>query len=377
MKITDIFRLLIVLILILVCVGTAGLFLAGDQLPKMASAKFGPPGRRLSFSQRILYSSRVLAGERGLLVPVDSGGAERSFEVGLGESVDGIAARLQQEGFISSADMFRTYLIYAGLDTGVQAGKYQLSPSMTTVEIARLLQDAVPEDVEFHILAGWRAEEIAAALPTSGINVAPGEFMEIVRNPPGDLLPEGVDDLDTLEGFMLPGSYSIKREIDARALISIFVQRFNESVDTDLREAIREQGLEIPGAVTLASIVEREAMVVDEQPIIASVFYNRLANSMKLDSDPTVQYVLGYQPAVNSWWKNPLYRDDLQVDSRYNTYVYPGLPPAPICNPGIEALNAVAFPASTGYFYFRAKCDGSNRHAFSITYEEHLKNACP
>lgn len=376
-KLSIFFRLLLVLIFIFACIGLVGLFWAGDQLPRTASAKFGPPGPRLSFTQRILYASRLLAGERSLLVPLDADAGERPFQVELGESVGTISTRLEEEGFIRSAEMFRTYLIYAGLDTGVQAGKYQISPAMTTVEIARTLQDAVPEDVEFNILTGWRAEEIAAALPTSGINVAPGDFMQLVRNPPVDLLPAGLEEVDTLEGFLMPGSYTIQREIDARGLVEIFVQRFDETVTADLREGFSGQGLEILEAVTLASIVQREAIIADEQPIIASVFFNRLVSGMRLDSDPTVQYVLGYQSAENTWWKNPLTRDDLQIDSRYNTYVYSGLPPAPICNPGIEALNAVAYPAQTGYFYFRAKCDGSRRHAFSVTYEEHLQNACP
>jgi UPF0755 protein len=98
---------------------------------------------------------------------------------------------------------------------------------------------------------------------------------------------------------------------------------------------------------------------------------------MKLDSDPTVQYALGYNTAAATWWTNPLSASDLQFDSPYNTYLYPGLPPGPICNPGLSALNAVAYPAQTPYYYFRAACDGSGRHAFAQTYEEHLRNACP
>jgi UPF0755 protein len=108
---------------------------------------------------------------------------------------------------------------------------------------------------------------------------------------------------------------------------------------------------------------------------IASVFYNRMAAGMKLDSDPTVQYALGFNDRKNTWWTNPLTSTD--VDSPYNTYLYPGLPPGPIDNPGLEALQAVANPQSTPYYYFRAACDGSGRHNFARTYQEHLKNACP
>jgi len=129
--------------------------------------------------------------------------------------------------------------------------------------------------------------------------------------------------------------------------------------------------------VTLASIVQREAIVVDEQPMIASVFYNRLRKPMKLDSDPTVQYAVGYNQSQKTWWTNPLSVKDLKIDSLYNTYIKVGLPPSPIASPGLSALRAVAYPAQSPYFYFRARCDGSGLHAFSSTYDEHLNNSCP
>ncbi|HEX7972766.1 MAG TPA: endolytic transglycosylase MltG, partial [Anaerolineales bacterium] len=129
--------------------------------------------------------------------------------------------------------------------------------------------------------------------------------------------------------------------------------------------------------VILASMVQREAIVSQEMPLIASVFLNRQSANMKLDSDPTVQYALGYNPDQKTWWTNPLSLDNLQVDSPYNTYQRAGLPPGPISNPGLSALQAVAFPAKTPYYFFRAACDGSGRHTFAKTFEEHVKNACP
>jgi UPF0755 protein len=97
---------------------------------------------------------------------------------------------------------------------------------------------------------------------------------------------------------------------------------------------------------------------------------------MRLETDPTVQYALGYQTETSSWWKSPLTGNDLAVESPYNTYIYFGLTPTPICNPDLSSLRAVSFPAETPYFYFRSACDGSGRHNFAITYEEHLDNAC-
>jgi UPF0755 protein len=112
-------------------------------------------------------------------------------------------------------------------------------------------------------------------------------------------------------------------------------------------------------------------------PLIASVFLNRLNADIKLDADPTVQYAVGYNAAQATWWTNPLSFEDLQLDSPYNTYLYAGLPPGPICNPSIDALRSVAFPAQTPYYFFRAACDGSGRHLFAETFDEHVNNACP
>ena len=127
----------------------------------------------------------------------------------------------------------------------------------------------------------------------------------------------------------------------------------------------------------LASIVEREAVVEDEMPLIASVFMNRLANDMNLAADPTIQYALGFNRDQGTWWTNPLSLDDLKLPSSYNTYENPGLPPGPICSPGLAALQAVAAPAQTPFLYFRADCDGSGRHLFAESFQEHLDNACP
>jgi UPF0755 protein len=154
------------------------------------------------------------------------------------------------------------------------------------------------------------------------------------------------------------------------------LQNFDQQLSQDIRDGFKRQGLTLPQAVTLASIIQKEAVVPDELPIIASVFYNRLHNGMKLDSDPTAQYALGYNPTQKTWWKNPLSSSDLKVDSPYNTYVIAGLPPGPICSPGLAALRAVAFPAQTPYYYFRARCDGSGRHNFATTYAEQINNAC-
>ncbi len=180
-----------------------------------------------------------------------------------------------------------------------------------------------------------------------------------------------------LEGFIYPGTYRFRRDVPLDEFFKTVLDNFGTQLTPDLIEGFNRQGLDIYQAVILASIIQREAMTDEEMPMIASVFYNRLAAAMKLDSDPTVQYSLGYNKKQNTWWTNPLSSADLAVDSPYNTYIHAGLPPGPIANPGLAALRAVAFPAQTPYFYFRAACDNSGRHNFSITYAEHVAKACP
>jgi UPF0755 protein len=160
-------------------------------------------------------------------------------------------------------------------------------------------------------------------------------------------------------------------------LVLLLTQTFDAFISGAVREGFGQQGLDVYSAVTLASIIEREGIHDDEHAQIASVFLNRLRQGMKLDSDPTVQYAMGYNTAQQTWWTNPLSIADLQFESNYNTYLSPGLPPAPISNPGESALRAVAWPATTAYFYFRANCAGDGHHSFGTTFEEHLQNACP
>ena len=348
------------------------------SLPSQAGKVFGPAGIHLSKQRLIFYSALLLWQKNDLTQPADPGGTEHPFNVASGESTTSVIGRLWNSGLIKNPGAFRTYLYYTGLDVSLQAGDYQLSPAMTPIEIAHKMQDATPAQVTFQILAGWRLEEIAAALPTSGLSITPQDFLAAAHSrPAGYSFTTDLPEPASLEGFMFPDAYDLSRKISVDDFIKTVLDRFEEQVTPEIRQGFSHQGLSLYEGITLASMVQREAMVDDEMPIIASVFYNRLAKDMKLDSDPTVQYALGFDTQNNTWWTNPLSLDDLKVDNPYNTYVNKGLPPGPIDNPGIAALKAVAFPASTPYFYFRAACDNSGRHVFSETFEEQLNKACP
>lgn len=365
------------LFIICLCLLLIGGMWAGIQIPALAEREFGPASPNLGLFERIFYSARLLAARDELLVPARLGDAPLEFEIAAGESANSVFFRLEQTGVVRSAEAIRSYFIYAGLDTGIQAGRYRLDPGLTPVEIAHSLQQAAPTEAVLVILPGWRAEEVAEALPTSGLNISPGEFINAVRNPPAGLIPPSLQPLNGLEGFLFPGEYRFPRETTLEELIAAILSRFVTSVSADMREAFNINGLSLHEAVILASIVQREGVIDEEMPMIASVFYNRLSIGMKLDADPTVQYAYGYNQVQKSWWTNPLTTEQINLDSPYNTYVYPGLPPGPICSPGLSALQAVAYPADSPYYYFRAKCDGSGRHEFAVTLEEHFQNACP
>jgi UPF0755 protein len=365
------FGLMICLVLVI-----AGTIIFG--LPIRAAQIYGSPASHLSTNQRLRLSALLLWKDKQLNSPTNPLAMPVDFQVDLGEPLPIIAARMVSDGIIPDQNSFIAYLQYAGLDTTIQSGEYELSPAMTPREIAHQLQDATPKEVTFNILEGWRSEEIAASLPTSGLAVSPQAFLEVARlvtlnHPLLENLPAGT----TLEGFLMPGSYQIPRQATTEELINQLLDNFVMQVTYDLLEGFDRQGLSLFEAVTLASIVEREAMNEEEMPLIASVFLNRLAIGMKLEADSTVQYALGFNQEQNTWWTNPLTLEHLEINSPYNTYHYPGLPPGPIANPGLQAIRAVAFPAQTPYFYFRAACDDSGRHVFAVTFDEHLLNACP
>ncbi len=370
--------MLITGLLVLLC--GAGALAAGAffGLPFYAEQFFGPPAPGLSAFQRVYISAQLVTQREALLEPRQPSGPEQSFEIALGEPASSVIRRLEADGLIQNAGAFRAYLQYKALDTTLQAGEYSLSPAAPAVEIAHSLQDATPGEVEFNVLPGWRLEEIAAALPTSGLSFSEQDFLAAAAQiPPGYSFSEEIPAGGTLEGFLSPGSYRLPREASPDDFVRSLLDRFEDNLGENLRAGFSHQGLNLYQAVTLASIVEREAMNQEEMPLIASVFYNRLEAGTKLDSDPTVQYALGYNPDQQTWWTNPLSLADLQFDSPYNTYRSPDLPPGPIANPSLTALQAVAYPAQTPYFYFRAACDGSGKHDFSETFEEHLQKECP
>ncbi len=369
--------LFLLIAVVIVMIGCVGLVFGYLYISTEVSNQFGKLSPNLTLTQRIVYPLDLFLNREKMESPFNLNGVEQEFIVDQGESVSMVCIRLEQDRLIGDAELFRIYLVYSGLDRQLQSGVYQLSPSMTPMEIAADLLDATPKDAIVTVLAGWRIEEVARNVAGSGLNLEEADFISLAYAP----LPEffnylPVSEAPILEGFLFPGTYIIPREANLITVIETMLTGFSEAVGQDLIDGFTRQGLSINQAVTLASIIEKEAVLDEEKPMIASVFYNRLANGIRLETDPTIQYALGFQEESNSWWKSPLSSADLSVDSPYNTYQIFGLPPTPIANPDLSSLQAVAYPAETPYFYFRAACDGSGRHNFAITYEEHLNNGC-
>ncbi|MCX6024963.1 MAG: endolytic transglycosylase MltG, partial [Chloroflexi bacterium] len=253
-----------------------------------------------------------------------------------------------------------------------------MSPNLTPRALADLRVSGSSRQSELTVFPGWRVEELASALEQHGVPIPAADFIAASHRRPANLaLYLAIPAQNGLEGFLLPGRYLVERSANADLLVFEMASAFERAATDDLRRALEARGLSLYQAVTLASIIEREAMHNDEMPLIASVFLNRMNSGMLLEADPTVQYALGFYPPQATWWRSPLGSSDLQVDSPFNTYLYGGLPPGPICNPSLDALLAVANAPATSYYFFRAACDDSGRHVFAQTYNQHLANACP
>ncbi len=300
---------------------------------------------------------------------------EKTFVVELGDSPGQVGYNLEQQGLITDGEVFRRVVQYLGAEKDIQMGVYALSPNMTMEEIVMHLQRGrlLPRVVT--IPEGWRAEEIGALLEQEGVVVSAAEFLQAVhdgRNDFGFVLDRPAGASTSLEGFLFPDTYQFDQRSDPDEVIAAMLRNWGNQVPESVRNSITESGRTLYEVVTLASIVEREAVASVERPLIAGVYANRLRTGMYLQSDPTVQYAKGYDATLGKWWNPMLQEEAITVVSPYNTFLNPGLPPSPICNPGLASLMAAIEPAESDYLFFYHKGDGT--HAFAVTYEEHLRN---
>lgn len=304
------------------------------------------------------------------------------FVIELGQGAGQIAANLQSAGLLNNTELFLNYANYYGYDRRFEAGRFFIQPNTTVAGLAEQLTNAQPFEITLRFLEGWRLEEMAQNFDLiDAPNMSTAEFLRLAQNPPADWLnrypalsslPPG----GSLEGYLFPDTYVFLPEATTHEVVESMLQNFEEKVTPEMRQAWQAAGLSIHEAITLASIVQREAVLTAEKPTIAGVFLNRVQIGMKLEADPTVQYALGYSDQWGSYWKSPLFLDDLTVDHPWNTYVYGGIPPSPIASPGLDSLIAVANPVPSEFLFFVAGCDpeSPSTHVFATNFDDHLAN---
>lgn len=349
-----------------------------NRTSRLVRNSFGEPDINLNYFQQMKQTFLLYQGKERL-VQQNHLGAEIKFVIEFAEPVRSVCERLEAIGAIQNKDLFCGYLVYSGLDQDLQAGQFTLLPHSTPVQIAIRLADARLKDVVFTVFAGWRLEEVAEGIRMAGFPAGPDELVSSFQYPMNDVLARlSLPANTSLEGYLCPSDYSVKPETRLIDLVNLLTECHSSfQAETDILSSLDSKGLSYHQAVTLASIIQRETQQSEEMARIASVFYNRLSQGMMLQTDPTVQYALGFDQSNATWWKTPLTFADLDVDSSYNTYKVIGLLPGPISSPSKEAILAAVYPEETPYLYFRAKCDGSMTHNFSLTYDEHLSKACP
>lgn len=286
-----------------------------------------------------------------------------------GSSTVQIAAVLEQSSLIEKPGVFRVLSRLYGYDGTYKAGTYGFSKSMSMKQMMRMISEGDTISHNFTVIEGQTVEKIAKNLDDAGI-ISYDEFMHEAQYgdfSTYDFLAGNERSMYRLEGFLYPDTYSFEEGVDARTVITAMLDRFKEMVTADIAEQAKAAGYSLRDIVIIASIIEREAGIPDDMPLVSSVIYNRLDKSMALQMDSVISYIL-QEDKVNLTYA------DIAVESDYNPYKNTGLPPGPICSPGINAIKAAISPAKTDYLYFvvSEKLDGSA--AFSSDYNQFLKD---
>lgn len=291
---------------------------------------------------------------------------ERAFVVTRGLSAEGIGEKLAKEGFIKSSLAFKVYTQVLGKSLKIQAGEYSLDYSYSLTAIVRELLKG-PTEIWVTVPEGLRREQVAQKFIES-FNLS-GEKGE-------DFREEFLQVTKDKEGFLFPDTYLFPKTATASGVIKRMVQVFDQQVDEKMREDIKSSGLTLEEVVTLASIIERETRSADERPDVAGVLLKRLQAGWPLQTDAANQYAIASVRCKNSlsdctWWPN-LTREDLEINSLYNTYKYRGLPPGPIASPGLTAIKGVIYAKDNPYWFYLHDTKGTIH--FAKTLEEHNEN---
>ncbi len=294
------------------------------------------------------------------LLPVSIDGTDHEFEVKSGQRAPDVATSLKAAGLIRDRNAFLTYVNFHGLRGHLEAGLYSISPSQSSPDIAGVLASGKVDAHRLTIPEGTRLSDIERLAAAQGITKADFDAALAAHHDESFLSskPAGV----SLEGYLFPDSYDITVNTTASTLVETMLQTFGKRVGPEYVQAFSAEGLSLHQALTVASIVEKEVNRPEDRPIVAQIFLKRLRENTMLGSDVTVHYAADLLGVPFN----------LDLNSPYNTRKFVGLPPGPICSPGLSALDAVAHPANTDYSYFLTGKDGKTY--FAHTYAEHQAN---
>lgn len=279
-----------------------------------------------------------------------------------GSSYRQVAAQLEEQGIITDRESFVVLGRLMGADKSIRAGFYSLNTAMRPLNVLDALKAGRIIEYQVVLPEGHTIQRAAELMEEAGL-VGRHQFLALA-NDPEYVRGLGLD-ADTLEGYLFPATYYFPKGISADGIIKRLVSKYREVMNGDLKARAAEIGMTEHEAVTLASLIEREAMLDSERLLISAVFHNRLRRGMLLQCDPTVIYALQRKGK----WGGNITRSDLRMKDPYNTYVHPGLPPGPIANPGKPSIISALYPADVDYIFFVSKGDGT--HFFSSNLSEH------
>ena len=292
-------------------------------------------------------------------VPPGGDGAMKSIEIPSGTSFAQVASILEREGIIAGSERFRWLAWLKRVEKEIKAGDYTFTTAMRPSEVLHMLVEGRYKTITVTIPEGFTVAQIAQVMQENGLGDKE-DFLNYASNP---LFVHALGIKgDSLEGFLFPDTYKLRKGMAEELILGEMVGRFNEVFTDEHTKRLQELGLSREEVVTLASIIEKETSDTSERYLIAAVFHNRLKRGMLLQSDPTVIYGL-------KDFNGNLTKDDLKTSSPYNTYLMKGLPPRPIANPGEESIKAALYPSPEKYLYFVSKNNGT--HHFSTTLAEH------
>jgi len=330
----------------------------------------------------IVFIAVIVSYYENINTPADKKGAGSLFVVAPGDSVKKIGLNLQIKGLIKSKNQFEYYVWQIKKGALMQAGTYQLSPRMTIKEIvaAFVAGKTMNQEKEITIIPGWTLRDIAKYFTDAGI-ASSADFYKLAGEPMKDYTKAKIAPADYsadfsilsdkpknygLEGYLFPDTYRIYKDATAEEVIKKMLANFEDKLTPVMRADIKKQGKTVYQIITMASMIEKEVNKNEDMKIVSGIFWGRIKTGQGLESCATLAYILGKNKPVYSL-------EDTLVDSPYNTYQHQSLPPGPICNPSLAAIEAAIYPTKTNYNYFLSRPD-TGETVFSKTLEEHNLN---